>query len=396
MSQGNPVKLQKSGTMDLFSRVVAMRAAGIEVISLGAGQLDDDTPEHVRDAGKRAIEDGHTRYTPSSGTFDLRQAICAKYKREWSADYEPNQVVVSNGAKHAIVNTLFATVGIGDEVIILAPYYPSYPAMIQLTGATAVVVQTDRESGCQPDPEAIERAVTEKSRAIIVNSPNNPTGAAYDPDTLTAIADIAIEHDLLIISDDIYEKIVFPPAKFESFLALGERIRDRLVIAGGVSKSYAMTGWRLGWAIGPEDIIERAGLVQSHMTSNASSISQRAAIAAIDGGDDFLRDILAQLTEKRKIATETLFEVKELTIEKTSGAFYLFPDLTPLLGRKAAAAGVASSYEFCRMLLEQYHVAVVPGEGFGAPGRIRISFSGEPTALETGCKKIVAALQSLK
>ena len=366
-----------------------MRDAGVNVISLAAGQLGEDTPADVRKAGKAAIDNGHTRYTTSNGSLDLRQAICAKYHQEWKTEYSADQVLVSNGAKHAIANVLLATVGSGDEVIILAPYYPSYPEMIRLTGALPVVVGTEIANGFKPDTKAMRKAVSKKTKAIIVNSPNNPTGAVYDRQIIEGIAEIAIEHDLLLISDDIYEKIVFPPSTFASALSLGETARNRLVVTSGVSKSYAMTGWRLGWACGPADIIERAGLVQSHMTSNACSISQQAGIAALQQGDGFIAEINSKLIERRKAAMEILFAVDKLRIEKAEGAFYLFPDISPFLKKQCK-----SSLEFCHMLLEEQKVAVVPGEAFGAPGHIRISFAGEPKLLRLGCSKIAITLEA--
>ena len=380
--------------MAYFARVQALLADGRDIVSLATGELDTPTPAHVAAAGIAAIRDGDTRYTANNGTVELRRAIGQYLAQSQHLAFGPDQILVSNGSKQALFNVLFALCGPGDDVIIFAPYYPSYPEQVAMTGARPVMVPT-RPNDYQIDPDALHRAMTERTRCIIVNSPNNPTGAVYDEDSLRAIAQAAADHDCRIISDEIYEQIVYAPATHRSIAAVSKQTAARTVVVGGVSKSYAMTGWRLGYAAGPKDIIDAAGLVQSHTTNNACSISQVAALTAFTTESDFHQTLLAGLLEKRERALTAVRSVHGVTCPAGEGAFYLFPNVERLLTQPTGDSSLDTSEALAHWLLETHGVAVVPGSAFGAEGCLRLSYAVSSERLEEGCRRLTKALETL-
>jgi len=380
--------------MAYFARVQELLAEGRDIVSLATGELDMPTPAHVAAAGIAAIRDGHTRYTANNGTVELRRAIGQYLAQSQQLAYEPNEVLVSNGSKQALFNVLFALCGPGDDVIIFSPCYPSYSEQVAMTGARPVIVST-RPDDYQIDPEALRCAMTGRTRCIIVNSPNNPTGAVYTEESLQAIAQAAADHDCRIISDEIYEQIVYAPAAHRSIATVSTETAARTVVVGGVSKSYAMTGWRLGYAAGPKDIIDAAGLVQSHTTNNACSISQMAALTALTTESDFHRTLLTEFVQKRERALTAVRSIQGVTCPAADGAFYLFPNVAGLLKRQIGESTLDSSEALAHRLLEKHGVAVVPGSAFGAEGCLRLSYAVSPERLDEGCRRLTRALVTL-
>ncbi|MFH2048833.1 MAG: pyridoxal phosphate-dependent aminotransferase [bacterium] len=388
-------KINESGTIKYFSRVQKLLAEGNEIISLTIGELSDMTPGVIKDAGIQAIRDNHTRYTFNEGTLKLRAVIADKYNKEYGTNYTTNHVLVSNGSKHCLFNILFALCGAGDEVIIFSPFYPSYPEMVKLTGADPVLVETSMVNNFQPDLKSLENAISKRTRAIIINSPNNPTGAIYNEATLVSFRKIAKKNSLLLIFDEIYESLVFPPFKYINPLSTFPDMSDYSVFVSGVSKSFAMTGWRLGYCLGPVELIKKASLIQSHVTNNASSISQFASVTAIESGKELTDIFLPELVEKRNFVTKKLQSISGLKFFEPQGAFYFFIDVTEYLGRTYDKTKILTSEDLALFLLEQFGVAVVPGEYFGVPGFLRLSFAGSKAGLEKGCDSIIKGLKSL-
>lgn len=389
-------KINESGTIKYFSRVQKLLAEKREIISLTIGELSNPTPGIISDAGIQAIRDGHTRYTLNEGTLKLRAAIADKYNNEYNANYSTNDVLVSNGSKQCLYNILLALCGTGDEVIIFSPFYPSYPEMVKLTGAEPVVIETFLENNFLPDSEILKKAVTNKTRAIIINSPNNPTGTIYNEAAFKLLNLVAKENNLWLIFDEIYESLVFSPSIHINPLKNYPAMSDYTIFVNGVSKSFAMTGWRLGYCLGPQELIKKASLIQSHVTNNACSISQFASIVAIESGTKLTGLFLPDLIEKRKLASKKLKLIDGLKFLEPEGAFYFFIDVSAYLGKACDNKKLSTSEDLALFLLEQFSVAVVPGEYFGAPGFLRLSFAGSRNSLEKGCDLIIKALKSLK
>jgi len=388
-------RIRQSGTIKFFSRVQELRDEKREIVSLTLGELSETTPGVIKNAGIQAIKDNHTRYTLNHGTLELRSAIADKYNKDYNTEYTPNHVLVSNGSKQSLFNILFALCGAGDEVIIFSPFYPSYPEMVKLTGAEPVFVETTSQNNYQPDAESLKRAINSKTRAININSPNNPTGCIYDENTFKVLNETAKEHDLWLLFDEIYESLVFPPFKHISPLNATTESYDKTVIVNGCSKSFVMTGWRLGYCLGPQELIKKASLIQSHVTNNASSISQYAATVAIQSGKELSDKLLPGLIDKRDTLKEKLRTISDLKFYEPGGAFYLFIDFSAYLGKSYESKKILTSEELALFLLEQFGVAVVPGEYFGVPGFLRISFSGSIENIEKGCELIIKGLESL-
>ena len=388
-------KINESGTIKYFSRVQKLLAEGSEIISLTIGELSDMTPGVIKDAGIQAIRDNHTRYTLNEGTLKLRAVVADKYNKDYNSDYSPDHVLVSNGSKQCLFNILFALCGAGNEVIIFSPYYPSYPEMVKLTGADPVFVETSIVNNFQPDLKSLEHAISRKTRAIIINSPNNPTGAIYDEATFDSIRKIASDNSLILIFDEIYESLVFPPFKYINPLSIFPDMSGYSVFVSGVSKSFAMTGWRLGYCLGPVELIKKASLVQSHITNNASSISQFASVIAIESGKELTNIFVPELVEKRNLVMKKLQSIAGLKFFEPRGAFYLFIDVTEYLGKTCDNTKILTSEDLALFLLEQFGVAVVPGEYFGAFGFLRLSFAGSKKSLENGSDLLIKGLKSL-
>ncbi len=390
MRFSNTVKtLKPSATIAAATKAKELKASGVKVYEFTLGEPDFATPAHICDAAKQAIDAGETHYTPAAGIPKLKQAICDSYQREYNLSYEPNQVVVSNGAKHSIHNVLTALCGLGDEVIIPTPYWVSYSALVELTGATPVLVPTTQESGFCLSAEQFENAITDKTRLMMLNNPCNPTGAAYPVETLEALARVAVEKQIPVLSDEIYEKLVYDGSEFRSFASFGADVKDLTIIVSGVSKAYAMTGWRIGWTLAPADVTKVMTNLQSQQTSNPCSISQHAAIAALDGPQECVGEMLEKFKERRTYVLDRLNNIPDLSFATPGGAFYAFFDVSKYFGKELlGGVTVENSTDFCTALLEQVQVGLVTGDAFGAPGYVRLSFATDLETLEQGINQI--------
>ncbi len=389
--------VKPSPTLAMTARAGEMKAKGLDVIGLAAGEPDFDTPQHIKQAAIDAITKGDTKYTPVAGTAALKKAICEKFKRENGLDYQPNQIVASNGAKQVIFNALVATVGAGDEVIIPAPYWVSYPDMVLFAEGTPVIVSCTESTAFKLTPAALEKAITPKSKWLLLNSPSNPTGAAYTKDELRALADVLLKHpQLMIIADDIYEHLVFDGFTFHTLAQVEPKLAERTLTVNGVSKAYAMTGWRIGYAAGTKALIAAISDIQSHSTSNPSSISQAAAVAALNGPQDFLAGWRDSFSARRNLVVDALNAIPGITCLKPEGAFYVFPSIKALIGKKAPSGKVIDSCSaFCDYLLEDALVAAVPGGAFGMGGHFRISYATGEAVLKEAMKRITQACANL-
>jgi aspartate aminotransferase len=363
--------IDESVTLEITSKAKKMAKDGIDVVSFAAGEPDFDTPKHIKEAAIKAINEGFTKYTPSSGMPELREAISRKFKQDNGIDYSPSQIVVSNGAKHSLNNVFQALCNPGDEVIIPAPYWLSYPAMVGMAEAKPVFVETRAGNGFKVTEKDVEAKITKKTKCLILNSPSNPTGGIYGPDDLKMLARLAVKHKIFIISDEIYEKLVYDGQKHYSIAALDKDIYDLTVTVNGVSKSYSMTGWRIGYAAGPADVMKAVGNLQSHAASNPASISQKATLAALNESQSFIDDMRAEYQKRRDYMVARVSAMRNVSCFKPSGAFYLFCDISKT-GKGSVAVANA--------LLDEAKVAAIPGGPFGADSFIRLSFA---TGMET-------------
>ncbi|MEI6633660.1 MAG: pyridoxal phosphate-dependent aminotransferase [Chlamydiota bacterium] len=377
--------VEPSQTLAIDGRAKALCAAGKDVVGFGAGEPDFDTPPNVKEAACRAIAEGRTKYTPVAGTLALREAIARKLKADNGLAYGPDRIVVSCGAKHALYNAVRVLCNPGDEVIILSPHWVTYPAQVIMAGGTPVYVAADARNGYRLDPEKIRAAVTPRTRAIIVNSPNNPTGWVAERGELAALAEIALEHRLNVISDEIYEKIVYPPAAHLSIASLGDAVKDLTVIVNGVSKSHAMTGWRIGYLAAAPEIAKLAERLQSHCTSNPDSIAQAAAVEAMNGDQGFVAMMVRSFLDRRDYLVKRLSAMPDIRCQKPMGAFYAFPDISALN---------TGSTELAEELLEKALIAVVPGKAFGADANIRLSYATSMAHIEKGMDRMERYLRA--
>ncbi len=385
--------LVESATLAITERAKQMRAAGVDVVSFGAGEPDWDTPDHVKEAGIEAIRSGKTKYTASSGLLELREAIAAKLAKENGLTYAPAQVLVTTGAKQAIFNVILTLCEEGDEVLVPSPYWVSYPVMVTASGARAVTVETREEDGFRLRPEALTRALTPRSRLLILNSPNNPTGAVMRREDVEEIARIVVANGLYVLSDEIYEKLLFGGARHHSVAQVSREAFERTVVVNGLSKSFAMTGWRMGYAAGPKEVIDAAGRLQAQSTSNPTSISQYAALAALRGPQEFSSRMAKEYEQRRDYVCGRLKEMPGVTCVRPEGAFYVFPNVSKLYGRTLGGRTVASSSQLAEVLLEKAQVAVVPGEAFGSDAHIRLSYATSMESLKKGLDRIDAFLR---
>jgi aspartate aminotransferase len=389
--------VKPSSTIAAENRARQLRAQGVDVISLTVGEPDFDTPRAVREAGIRAIEEGFTRYMPTAGTPELREAVCAKLARENGVDYRPEQVIVSVGAKHSIYNVLMALVDPGDEVIVPAPYWVSYPDMVLLAGGRPIIVETTERSGFKMTPEQLDRAISPRTRLLILNTPSNPTGAAYSRQELDALARLCVERDIVVCADEIYERLVYDGFVQTSFAALGPEVYARTITVNGLSKAYAMTGWRLGYAAGPVEVVRAMEVVQSQSTSNPSSITIKAATAALAGPSEEFPAMLAEFDRRRRFLVDALGSLPGVTCASPQGAFYAFPDVSSLLGRKSRTGRpIATSYDLADYLLETARVGTVAGAAFGAEGYLRLSYATALPKIEEAVARMRAALAALE
>jgi aspartate aminotransferase len=383
-------RVKPSPTIAVTTKANELKAAGKDVIGLGAGEPDFDTPQNIKDAGKAAIDAGRTKYTAVDGIPELKKAICAKFERENGLKYAPNQVSVGTGGKQILYNALMATCNPGDEVIIPAPYWVSYPDMVLLAGGTPVAVAAGIETNFKLQPEQLEAAITPKTKWFIFNSPSNPTGAGYTRDELKALTDVLMRHPhVWVMSDDMYEHLVFDDFEFCTPAQVEPGLYDRTLTCNGVSKAYAMTGWRIGYAAGPVALIKAMGTIQSQSTSNPCSVSQYAALEALTGPQEFLADNKVLFQRRRDLVVGMLNEAKGITCPMPEGAFYVYPDISGCIG-KTTAAGVkiVDDEVFATALLEETGVAVVFGAAFGLSPNFRVSYATSDAALKEACTRI--------
>ena len=387
-------RLSASATIAMNQRSKDLQSQGIDVINLSVGEPDFNTPDHIKEAAKKAVDDNYSFYPPVAGFPELRKAIVDKLKRQNGLDYTPDQIVVSSGAKHSIVNVMLCIINQGDEVIVPAPYWVSYPEQVKIADGTNVILDTGIESDFKITPKQLEDAITPKTRALILCSPSNPTGSLYTRDELKGLAAVLAKHDrVIVISDEIYEHINFV-GKHES-IAQFDSIRSRVVLVNGVSKGYAMTGWRLGYIAAPVWIAKAVTKLQGQFTSGATSVAQIASIAALNGDHEPTRKMNEAFRRRRDLLLRHLGEIKGVKCSVPGGAFYVFPDLSAYFGKKAGDKTIENSGDLCMYLLESGHIATVPGAAFGAPGCVRISFANSDENLEEAMRRLKAALAEL-
>lgn len=388
--------ISPSPTLVIDSKAKAMKKKGIDVVGFGAGEPDFDTPEYIRNAAKAALDKGMTRYTPSSGTLELRTAICEKLKRDNGLEYEPDQIVVSNGAKHSLFNICQTILDPGDEIIIPEPFWVSYPELVQIAGGVPVMVHGHEENDFLVSADDMKPYITPRTKAIILNSPNNPNGCVWPREMLEDIARLAVENQLFVISDEIYEKLVYDGEKHVSIASLGEEIKAQTFVVNGFSKAYAMTGWRLGYCAGPTNVMKAVGALQSHATSNPNSIAQYAGYVALSGGDDIIAAMVAEFDRRRKHIVSRINAIPGLSCRMPKGAFYVMMNISELIGAAQGDKVIRSSTDFAELLLENAKVAVVPGLGFGSDMHVRLSYATSMENIDRGLDRIAQFVGSLR
>ncbi|MSP61790.1 MAG: pyridoxal phosphate-dependent aminotransferase [Myxococcales bacterium] len=377
-----------SPTLALTARAKALAAKGVDVVGFGAGEPDFDTPAHIKLAAVEALHRGHTKYTPTGGIPELKAAIASRLAIDQGLDYRPEELLVSCGAKHSLYNLFQALLDPGDEVVILAPYWVSYPDIVMLAGGVPVIVPTRPEDGYAPRPEALAKAIGPRTRALLLNSPSNPTGALLSREQLTGIAEVVRGHDCLIVSDDIYGALVYGGRTFLNIAQAAPDLKPRTVVINGCSKAYAMTGWRIGWAAGPAELIAAMQKVQDQSTSNPTSIAQHAAVAALIGPSEPIEQMVMEFDKRRRWLVEALNAIPGITCAEPGGAFYVFPDVRGLLRKRHRGQVLTGSADLAEALLVDHLVAAVPGAPFGAEGYLRLSFATSLAAIEKGVARI--------
>jgi len=386
--------LAPSPTLAMQAKARAMRAEGIDVISFGAGEPDFDTPRRIKDAAIRALESGQTKYTEVGGIPELRAAVCQKFKRDNGLEYAPDEVTVSCGAKHTLYNIVMTLVNPGDEVLIPSPYWVSYPEQVRLLGGVPVPVQTPEATGFDLDSAALRKAVTPRTKMIILDSPGNPTGAVFSSEALVEVARLAVERDLWVVSDECYEALTYE-GRHLSIASLGSDIKTRTIVVNTCSKAYAMTGWRIGYAAGPKAIIKAMTDVQSQVTSNATSIAQWAAVEALSGPQDEVAKMMGEFDRRRLVTVEGLNAIPGVTCVMPKGAFYAFPNISGLFGKRVKGGVLRTSSDVCGFLLDEARIATVAGVDFGSDAHIRLSYATGLEAIREGLARMDAAVRSL-
>jgi aspartate aminotransferase len=387
--------LRPSPTLAINAKAKSMQAQGIHVISFGAGEPDFDTPENIKKAAKKAIDDGFTKYTPVGGMDDLKDAIINKFKRDSQLTYKRSEIIVSCGGKHSFYNLAQAIFGHGDEVIIPAPFWVSYPPMVSLAGGSPVIVATTEKNEFKITPEDLKKAITLKTKALIINSPSNPTGSAYTKKELERIAEIAISKDFFVISDEIYEKIVYDGFPFISIASLSEEMKKKTIIVHGVAKTYAMTGWRIGYTAGSEEIISAMNNIQSQSTSNPTSIAQKASVEALAGPQNEVGKMVSAFAQRRNYIVDRLNKIPGVSCYKPAGAFYAFPNFSSYYGKSYQGKKIENSTHLADFFLDVARVAVVPGVEFGADPFERLSYATSMEDIQEGLNRIEEALKKL-
>lgn len=388
--------IKSSPTLAMDARAKAMKAAGVDVINFGVGEPDFDTPENIKEAAIKAIRDGFTKYTAAGGIDPLKDAITEKFRKDNGLEYKREEIIVSCGAKHSLYNIAQALYGPGDEVMIPAPYWVSYPDQVILNDAIPVILKTFEKDGFMLRPETLEAHITKKTKVIILNYPSNPTGSTYDRKALEEIVEIALRHDLYVVSDEIYEKLVYDDAEHVSIASLGPEIKERTIVVNGLSKSHAMTGWRIGFAAGPKDIIKSMTDIQSQSTSNPNSIAQKAAIEALTGPQDFVEKMREEFDRRRKFLISELNSIPGMRCLTPRGAFYAFPNTSGFYGGSIDGGVISSSSDLAIYLLEKANVALVSGDAFGDDSYVRLSYATSMETLRKGVDRIKDAVSRFK
>jgi aspartate aminotransferase len=388
-------KIKPSPTLTIDAKAKAMKADGLDIVNFGVGEPDFDTPDNIKEAAIKAIREGFTKYTPVGGIDQLKDAVIEKFKRDNSLHYTRDEIIVSCGAKHSLYNIAQALFSPGDEVLIPSPYWVSYPEQVLLNDAIPVFIKTYESDFFMVKTDALESHITEKTKAIILNSPSNPTGLTYDKKNLERIAEIALRHGLYVISDEIYEKLTYDGFRHVSIASLDNSIKTKTIVVNGLSKSYAMTGWRIGFAAGPKEIIKAMTNIQSQSTSNPASIAQKAAVEALNGPQDFIKTMLAEFDKRRRFLVAELNSLPAVRCLTPRGAFYAFPNISKLYGMSGDNGKISSSSDFALYLLEKANVALVHGGAFGDDNYIRLSYATSVQEIKKGVDRIREALNRL-
>lgn len=380
-------QITPSLTLAIAAKAKAMKAEGIDVCSFSAGEPDFDTPQHIKEAAKLALDQGKTKYGAAAGEPKLREAIAKKLHQDNKLNYQAENIIVTNGGKHSLFNLMLALIESGDEVIIPAPYWLSYPEMVKIAGGTPVIVDTSEETEYKITPAQLKQAITPHTKLFVLNSPSNPTGTVYTPDEIAALAQVIVERDIMVVSDEIYEKILYEGAEHLSIGAIGEEIFKRTIISNGFAKAYSMTGWRVGYLAAPVELIKATSTIQGHSTSNVCTFAQYGAIAALESSQACVEEMRAAFAKRRQVMLERLSAIPNLSCPKPNGAFYLFIDISK--------TGM-TSLEFCDALLERQQVAAIPGIAFGADQCIRLSYATDMDSIEKGMDRLDKFIRSLK
>lgn len=388
--------ISPSITLSITAKANELKAQGVDVVSFGAGEPDFNTPLNIINAAIKAMNDGKTKYTPAGGILELKNTICSKFKNDNGLDYAPDQITISTGAKQCLANTFMAILNPGDEVLIPIPYWVSYPELVKLADGVPVFVETSEKNNYKYTIADLEKAVSNKTKAILLNSPNNPTGTIYHEDELIEIAEFAKKHDLLIISDEIYEKLIYDGEKHISIASLSDDAYERTIVINGVSKTYAMTGWRLGYVAASKEITKLMTSIQSHMTSNVNTITQYAAIEALNGPVEDLNNMVKEFERRRNFMVDRLGKIDGISIIKPNGAFYIMVNISSYFNSTFKDEKINNSLDFARVLLDEEKVAVIPGAGFGLDDYIRLSYATSMDIIETGIDRIDTFLNKIK
>jgi len=389
-------RINESPTMKVSALAKKMKAEGEKVINLSVGEPDFPTPDNIKQAAKKAIDENQTKYTINAGTVELRKAIAAKLKKDNNLDYDIKNIIVSNGAKHSVFNCILATVNKGEEVIIPAPYWVSYPDMVGIANGTSIIIDTKEENGFKVTPEELENAITPRTKALILCNPSNPTGSAYSKEELEKVAEVCLKHNFYIISDEIYEKLIYGDFKFVSFPSLNEELKKRTLLVNGLSKAYSMTGWRVGYAAGSEEVIQGINKIQSHTTSNAASISQAASLEALCGSQDAVEEMRKEFQKRRDYFYNELTSIDGISCYKPEGAFYLFPNVSAYFTKSNGEKNIKDSMDFAMYILSDAKIAAVPGSAFGAEGFVRFSYATSMENLKDAAARLKESLKKLK
>ncbi len=389
-------RVAPSPTMAITAKATALRREGIDVIALSAGEPDFDTPQHIKDAAIRALEEGFTKYTsPPSGIPDLKDAVIERFRIDHDLDYTSDEIVVNNGAKHALALAGAAVLNPGDEMIIPTPYWVTFTEQPKLVGANPVVVETRPDDGLKLTPQRLREAITPRTRMVLINSPSNPSGAVYSRDEMVALGEVIVEHDLYVLGDEIYEKLIYDDAEHVSMATLSDELKARTIIVNGVSKTYAMTGWRIGYAAGPSDVIALMDKAQSQTISHPSSISQKAAVEALAGPQESVEQMRIEYDKRRRFVIDQLNAMEGVVCELPKGAFYAYPDVSAFFGRQGPNSLIKDGSDLCDYLLDEAGVACVPGVGFGTKPHLRLSYATSMENLQMALERMAQALERL-